>query len=72
MGCLVWMGLFFIGEFQTQELELKRRKGKAESLKRSVISVTQDFLERRISWVSWHGSLSGCVAGDLFLRDGCL
>lgn len=39
------MDSVFIGEFTTVEQELKHEKGKADSLKQSVIRVTQGFLE---------------------------
>lgn len=39
------MSLLFTGKFKVEEWELEHRKGKAESLKWSVIQVTQGFLK---------------------------
>ena len=58
----------FIGEFKTQECEIKCEKGEPNSQQDSLLSGQPELFPAGTSWVGWPGSLSSCVGGTCSLE----
>jgi len=58
----------FIGEFKTQEWEIKCEKGEPSSQQDSLLSSQPELFPAGTSWVGWPGSLSSCVGGTCSLE----
>lgn len=57
---------------QSIRAAIKVWEGKSRVTQVLCIRVTQDFLKRKPpAGEGWPSSLSGCVVGNIFIRDGC-